>query len=78
MSPLQGLGKMFDLIPRALPWAVIFCPFRARKRWVGDWLPGAYAARLRTSAPLGLEEGGGGDCDPGLKTGAIICRPAGA
>jgi hypothetical protein len=28
MSPLQGLKKILgDIIPRALPWAGLFCPF---------------------------------------------------
>ena len=27
-SPLQGCA-FFALLPRALPWAILFCPFRA-------------------------------------------------
>jgi len=29
MSPFQGSKLYVDSLPRALPWAILFCPFRA-------------------------------------------------
>jgi hypothetical protein len=29
ISPLQGLGFLWGLLPRALPWAITLCPFGA-------------------------------------------------
>src|SRR2546430_15353523 len=34
MSPFQGLGSFDAIIPRALPWAVLFRPFGAGVRTV--------------------------------------------
>jgi len=31
LSPFQGLKCLLVSLPRALPWASLFCPFRANK-----------------------------------------------
>ena len=31
IPPFQGLGIFMVFLPRALPWADILCPFRARR-----------------------------------------------
>ena len=40
LLPFQGVGLPFYLIPRALPWAMECCPFRAQPflHWLWLWL----------------------------------------
>jgi hypothetical protein len=69
MPPLQGLGFLWGLLPRALPWAIALCPVGAedgaplgRKtvpRWGGRPVPllGAKIVRRWGGSPCGV--GGG-------------------
>ena len=34
-SALSGLGVFSPLVPRALPWAFLFQPFRLKSGWLG-------------------------------------------
>ena len=55
MPPLQGLGFLWGLLPRALPWAITLCPFGAEDRCgAGDEDRCDVGAREVHSAPSGL------------------------
>ena len=69
VAPLQGFGNGGRLVPRALPWAVVWRPFRAARRgfravWLRPkaalWIVSAPARGARGSVsrhrcPIGLD-----------------------
>ena len=68
MPPLQGLGFLWGLLPRALPWAIALCPVGAEdrcpdggRRLVRRWGPKIGGTMGRnTGAALGAKIGASG------------------